>query len=150
MAIFLFECFHLICVLALLLRPALLSIMAPQHPTSLMSHKAEGSEHILSPVKSQIEGFLSCLSRSICNQTIRKTEGDETGRSIIARSERNLCVWSRTLCTVACQEAICLQVYENMHVLLCFALTFEGKFVKVWQTGRWRIFIYGSEQASGA
>lgn len=24
------------------------------------------------------------------------------------------------------REAICLHAYENMHVLLCFALTFEG------------------------
>lgn len=33
------------------------------------------------------------------------------------------------------REAICLHAYENMHVLLCFALAFEGD---VWEFGRHR------------
>lgn len=98
-----------------LYQPALLSIQFPNHPTLFVSHKAEGTECIFSffSVESQIEGFLCCLSASICNQKIRKTErkrerggwrGEaEVGWSIIARSERNLCVWSRALCMSACQ-----------------------------------------------
>lgn len=93
-----------------------------------MSHKAEGTEYIFRffSVKSQIEGFLYCLSPSICNQKISKTErkrgrGGEVGWSIIARSERNLCVWSMALCMSACQpgnfSSVCMKtcVFFSVH-----------------------------------
>lgn len=54
-------------------RPALLPITG--HSTSLMSQKAQGPDRICSSlvVKSQIVGFSSL---PICNQKIRKTEGE--------------------------------------------------------------------------
>lgn len=55
--------------------PHVINTIPPNHPTLFMSHKAEGTEYVFSffSVKSQIEGFLYCLSLSICNQKIRKT-----------------------------------------------------------------------------
>lgn len=70
----------------------------PNHPTLFMSHKAEGPEYIFSffSVKSQIEGFspvsLNLQSEEQEERGGRGREEGEVGRSIIARSERNLCV----------------------------------------------------------
>lgn len=57
-------------------------------------------------VESQIEGFSYCSSPLVCNQKITETKrqrGLEVGWSILARSERNLCVWSMALCMSACE-----------------------------------------------
>lgn len=127
---------------------------SPHHPTLFMSHKAEGTEYVFSffSVKSQIEGFLYCLSLSICNQKIRKTWrkrergggwGGEVGWSLIARSERNLCVWSRALCMLACQPGDFSFCVWKHACSFFFAHTVEGKCGCLAGTAGWKIGIYG-------
>lgn len=62
-----------------------------------------------SPLRAGLKGSCAaCLSLSAIRRSgrprVRGREGGEVGWTLIARSERNLCIWSRAFCVLACQR----------------------------------------------
>lgn len=89
------------------------------HPTLFMSHKAEYIFCLFS-IRSQIEGFLYCLSLSICNQKIRKTNRKSVCVSCNCQiREKSLCVCEVGLSLA--RQFLCMKTHAcpfSLHTLL--------------------------------